>query len=66
MNLKFIMRLKQEHRYEDVDFDIIRHVAFSFTEKKMTKELDQLLAKYKDIIIEGNARLSWLIKMAFF
>lgn len=43
--------------YEDVDFAIIRHVAFSLTEKKMTKELDQLLAKYKDIIIEGNARL---------
>ena len=43
--------------YEDVDFAIIRHVAFSLTEKKMTKELDQLLAKYKDIITEGNARL---------
>ena len=43
--------------YKNIDYAIVRHVAFSLTEKNMTKEIDQLLAKYKDIIIEGNTRL---------
>lgn len=43
--------------YKNIDYAIVRHVAFSLTEKNMTKEIDQLLAKYKDVIIEGNEHL---------